>query len=182
MNRNQSDYYEIWEEVRAYRDVRIDAVGHSFNTLWFNFIKKFLYEVISNEKHFDSVYIRLSSSKANPTSYNDIREFYASLDLSIARKIVISLHTMESDSLFFTGLCVNNNALWLSIREPHSVTKTNEHVREWRRSRGGTAEKMVNWYIGVADYLANKGTVEMLKVEPTKSGDNEAKVRRGDPL
>jgi hypothetical protein len=165
MNRNQSDYYEIWEEVRAYRDVEIDAVGHSFNTLWFNFIKKFLYEVISNEKHFDSVSIRLVSSKPNPGSYTDIREFYASLDMQVARKITISLSCVPSDTLFFTGLCVNKSALWLSIREPHTVSKINEHVREWRRNDGGTAEKMVNWFVGIADYLSKRAPVEILRVD-----------------
>lgn len=174
MNRNQSDYYEIWEEVRGYRDVEIDAVGHSFNTLWFNFIKKFLYEVISNEKHFDSVTIRLVATKSHPASYTDIREFYLSLDLSVARKITIHLVTVPSDTLFFTGLCVNKSALWLSIREPHSVTKANEHVREWRRSHGGTAEKMVNWYVGVADFLAGKGQSEILKVEPSHPASTAA--------
>src|SRR2546421_5151405 len=44
MNRNESDYYEIWTEVRSFRDVSIEALGHTFNTLWFNFIKKFLQE------------------------------------------------------------------------------------------------------------------------------------------
>lgn len=165
MNRNQSDYYEIWEEVRAYRDVEIDAVGHSFNTLWFNFIKKFLYEVVNNEKHFDSVTIRLVSTKEKPGSYADIREFYSSLDLQIARKITISLNCVPSDTFFFTGLCVNKRALWLSIREPHTMSKVNEHVREWRRSQGGTAEKMVNWFDGIADYLVAKGPIDVLRVD-----------------
>ncbi len=164
MNRNQSDYYEIWEEVRRFRAIEIDAVGHSFNTLWFNFLKKFLYEFIGNEKHFDSIYIRLVATKSEPASYRDIRDFYRSLDMQAARKVVISLNTVPSDMLFFTGLCVNKSALWLSIREPYSVVKVNEHVREWRRSDGGTAEKMVNWYVGLADYLSSKGTVELLKV------------------
>lgn len=172
MNRNQSDYYEIWEEVRKYRDVEIDAVGHSFNTLWFNFIKKFLYEVISNEKHFDSVSIRLVSTKLNPGSYTDIREFYASLDMQVARKITISLNIVPSDTLFFTGLCVNKSALWLSIREPHTVSKTNEHVREWRRSQGGTAEKMVNWFVGIAEHLARKGPLEVLRVVAMERASN----------
>jgi hypothetical protein len=67
--------------------------------------------------------------------------------------------------LFFTGLCVNKSALWLSIREPHTVSKANEHVREWRRSCGGTAEKMVNWFVGVSEYLETKSNSETLRVE-----------------
>jgi hypothetical protein len=162
MNRNQSDYYEIWEEVRAYRDVQIDAVGHSFNTLWFNFIKKFLYEVLANEKQFESVTIRLVSTRSNPTSYADIRDFYARLDDAMKRRITIILCSVPSDTFFFTGLCVNKRALWLSIREPHTMPKVNEHVREWRRSQGGSAEKMVNWFDSIADYLAGRGPVAVL--------------------
>lgn len=162
-NRNQSDYYEIWEEVRGFRNVDILAVGHSFNTLWFNFIKKYLYELASNEKHFDSVVITLIATGRDPGSFADIRSFYAKLELSLARKITINLHSHESDTLFFTGLCVNKSALWLSIREPFSVGKSNEHVREWRRSSGGTAEKMVNWYLGVAAFLTQSGGGETLQ-------------------
>ena len=42
LNRNQSDYYEIWEVCKKNREVTIEAYGHTFKTLWYNFIKKFL--------------------------------------------------------------------------------------------------------------------------------------------
>lgn len=176
-NRNQSDYYEIWEEVRGFRDVELDALGHSFNTLWFNFIKKFLYEVVSNERHFNSVVIRLISTRPNPASFADIREYYESLDLGIASKIRVELYCVPSETLFFTGCCINKSALWISIREPHTVGKGNEHVREWRRSRGGTAEKMVNWFVGIMEFLARKASVEILHVQ--RSAQSQRKRPHG---
>ena len=163
LNRNETDYYEIWEEVRAHRDIKILAVGHSFNTLWFNFIKKFLNEVVSNERHWTSVEVRLISSHRDPGSYHDIRRFHGALEMHLARKITFHLSSVPSEHMFFTGLCVNNSALWLSIREPHRTVKLNEHVREWRRSAGGSAEKMVNWYIGVAEYLESLSSTEVLQ-------------------
>jgi hypothetical protein len=156
MNRNESDYYEIWREVRSFRDVSIEAVGHSFNTLWFNFIKKFLQEVISNTSAFDAVSVKLVSTVKERGAFDDILAFYGLLDSRSAERITIELIRVPPFMLFFTGLCVNKGALWLSIREPHRVVKPNEHVREWRRETSQSAEKIVNWYLGIVTFLESK--------------------------
>lgn len=153
MNRNESDYYEIWQEVRSYREITIEALGHSFNTLWYNFIKKFLYEFMAHEEQFDSISIHLISTVENPSSFDDMIRFYKTLDAKLAKKLTIVLARTSAPPSYFTGLCVNRRALWLSIREPHKTSKVNEHVREWRRGSSPSAEKMVNWYIGIVEHL-----------------------------
>lgn len=155
LNRNQSDYYEIWEVCKKTRTVSIDAYGHSFKTLWFNFIRKFLNDVIINSNHYDKIEIRLVSTKKGNNCFSDITEFYNSLVPEVAKKIKIRL--VEVDELsFFTGICVNRDYLWLSIREPHRINKINEHVREWRRKNNDTSAKMLEWFLGIMDYYLAK--------------------------
>ncbi len=155
LNRNQSDYYEIWEVCKKDHTVSIDAYGHSFKTLWFNFIRKFLNDVIINNSHYDNIDIRLVSTKKNNNCFSDVMEFYNSLAPEVSKKIKIRL--VEVDELsFFTGICVNRNYLWLSIREPHRTIKINEHVREWRRKNNDTSVKMLEWFLGIMDYYFEK--------------------------
>lgn len=155
LNRNQSDYYEIWEVCKKTRTVSIDAYGHSFKTLWFNFIRKFLNDVIINSNHYDQIKIRLVSTKKGNNCFADITEFYSTLAPEVARKIKIKL--VEVDELsFFTGICVNRDYLWLSIREPHRTNKINEHVREWKRKNNDTSAKMLEWFLGIMDYHFDK--------------------------
>lgn len=151
LNRNQSDYYEIWEVCKKTRIVSIDAYGHSFKTLWFNFVRKFLNDVIININHYDKIEINLVSTKEGNNCFSDIIEFYESLVPEVAKKIKIKLVEVNEIS-FFTGICVNRDYLWLSIREPYRTNKTNEHVREWRRKNNDTSVKMLEWFLGVIDY------------------------------
>lgn len=161
LNRNQSDYYEIWEVCKKDRTVSIDAYGHSFKTLWFNFIRKFLNDVIINNSHYDNIDIRLVSTKKNNNCFSDVKDFYNSLASEVSKKIKIRL--VEVDELsFFTGICVNRNYLWLSIREPHRTIKINEHVREWRRKNNDTSVKMLEWFLGIMDYyFENQQSVDL---------------------
>ena len=155
LNRNQSDYYEIWEVCKKTRTVSIDAYGHSFKTLWFNFIRKFLNDVIINSNHYDKIEIRLVSTRKGNNCFFDVVEFYNSLTPEVAKKVKIKL--IEVDELsFFTGICVNRDYLWLSIREPHRANKINEHVREWRRKNNDTSAKMLEWFLGIMDYYFTK--------------------------
>lgn len=155
LNRNQSDYYEIWEVCKKTRTVSIDAYGHSFKTLWFNFIRKFLNDVIINSNHYDKIEIRLVSTRKGNNCFFDVVEFYNSLTPEVAKKVKIKL--IEVDELsFFTGICVNRDYLWLSIREPHRTNKINEHVREWRRKNNDTSAKMLEWFLGIMDYYFTK--------------------------
>lgn len=155
LNRNQSDYYEIWEVCKKTRIVSIDAYGHSFKTLWFNFIRKFLNEAIINSNHYDKIKIRLVSTKKGFNCFNDIKEFYNNFTPELAKKIEIELAEVN-EMAFFTGICVNRDCLWLSIREPHTTNKINEHVREWRRKRNDTSAKMLDWFLGIMDYYLKK--------------------------
>lgn len=155
LNRNQSDYYEIWEVCKKTRMVSIDAYGHSFKTLWFNFIKKFLNDVVINSNHYDKIKIRLVSTKKGNNCFSDIKEFHSMLEPEVSQKIEIKL--VEVDELsFFTGICVNRDYLWLSIREPHRTNKINEHVREWKRKNNETSAKMIEWFLGIMDYYFEK--------------------------
>lgn len=151
LNRNQSDYYEIWEVCKKTRTVSIDAYGHSFKTLWFNFIRKFLNDVIINSNHYDKIEISLVSTKKGNNCFSDVVEFYNLLVPEVAKKIKIKLVEVDEMS-FFTGICINRDYLWLSIREPHRTNKTNEHVREWRRKNNDTSAKMLEWFLGIIDY------------------------------
>lgn len=163
MNRNETDYYEIWAEIKHYQSVKIEAVGHSFNTLWFNFLKKVVNEAIEPRSIYDNIEITLVSTGDASTSFGDIRKLYESLDDASAKKVKFNLVTQPSDTMFFTGLSVNRNALWLSLREPHKVIKSNEHVREWRRTHSSSAAQVLNWYSGIVDHLeATSSSVEVL--------------------
>ena len=162
LNRNQSDYYEIWEVCKKTRNVSIDAYGHSFKTLWFNFIRKFLNEVVINSNHYDKIEIRLISTKKDNNCFSDIISFYNSLTPDVAKKIEIKLVEIEEIS-FFTGICINKDCLWLSIREPHRMDKINEHVREWKRKNNDTSAKMLEWFLGIMDYYFSKQTSVQLR-------------------
>lgn len=154
LNRNQSDYYEIWEVCKKNRKVTIEAYGHTFKTLWYNFIKKFLNDAIINNNYCDYINIRLVFTRKEKNCYDDIIDFYDLLDNSAASKLRIEL--VENDEVtFFTGICINREYLWLSIREPFKVNKTNEHVREWRKNNNITSKKIINWFIGIIDYYFN---------------------------
>lgn len=155
LNRNQSDYYEIWEVCKKVRTVSIDAYGHSFKTLWFNFIQKFLNDVIINSEYYDLIEIRLISTKKGNNCFSDIEKFYTLLTPEMHDKIKIELVEVDEIS-FFTGICVNKDYLWLSIREPHKTTKVNEHVREWKRRNNETSVKMLDWFLGIMDYYFTK--------------------------
>lgn len=155
LNRNQSDYYEIWEACKGNRNIKIDAYGHSFKTLWYNFIKKFLNESIININNFDQIQIKLISTQKNNNCFEDIIDFYNTLPPNISSKIKIFL-TEVDELTFFTGICVNNDYLWLSIREPHSTNKTNEHVREWKRKNNVTSVKIIDWFLGIIKYYFDK--------------------------
>lgn len=89
-------------------------------------------------------------------AFEDITAFYKTLEAKLTKKLRIDLVYASTTPSFFTGLCVNKSALWLSIREPHRTNKANEHVREWRRGSSSSAEKMINWYIGIVEYLDSK--------------------------
>ena len=154
-NRNETDYYEIWNEVKIYQSVNIEAVGHSFNTLWFNFLKKVVYEVIEPRSGYEHVTITLISTGEAKASFGDIRKLFESLDDASAKKVSFKLVNHPSSTMFFTGLSVNRNALWLSLREPHKVIKSNEHVREWRRNHSQSAGMVLNWYGGIVDHLTS---------------------------
>lgn len=155
LNRNQSDYYEIWEACKKNRTVTIEAYGHSFKTLWFNFIRKFLNEVLINSNHYDNVKIVLVSTRKGNNCFSDIESFYKGLSPEIARKVTVEMVEVDQMS-FFTGICVNQDYLWLSIREPHSAIKTNEHVREWMRENNETSAKMLDWFLGIIQYYTNQ--------------------------
>lgn len=155
LNRNQSDYYEIWEACKERRVVSIDAYGYSFKTLWFNFIRKFLNDVIINSNCYDTIEIRLVSTKKDSNCFSDIDDFYNTLTQDIAEKIRIKLVEVNELS-FFTGICVNKDYLWLSIREPQKTTKVNEHVREWKRKNNETSVKMLDWFLGIMDFYFEK--------------------------
>ena len=159
-NRNQSDYYGIWDACRKNRTVRIEAFGHSFNTLWFNFIKKFLYEAAKTGEH-QRIEITLISTRKGANCFGDVRSFYEGLEAALKKKTSIRLVETEQPT-FFTGVSVNREILWLSIREPHSAKKENEHVREWTRGTSETASKMVDWFAGIIDYLQKNAPVEDL--------------------
>ena len=151
LNRNQSDYYEIWEVCKKNRIISIDAYGHSFKTLWFNFIQKFLNDAIINSKQYDLIEIRLISTQKGNNCFSDIDAFYDRLTSDMAAKIRIRLVEVREVS-FFTGICVNEDYLWLSIREPYQTTKINEHVREWKRRNNNTSAKMLDWFLEIMDY------------------------------
>lgn len=155
LNRNETDYYEIWSEIKHYQSIKIEAIGHSFNTLWFNFLKKVVYEAIEPRSIYDRIEITLISTGDAKASFGDIRKLYDSLDKSSANKVKFNLVTHASSTMFFTGLAVNRNALWLSLREPHKVIKSNEHVREWRRTRSASSAQVLNWYGGIVDHLVS---------------------------
>lgn len=161
-NRNQSDYYEIWEACQKQRNISIDAFGHTFKTLWFNFIQKFLNEVIKNYNHYDTIKITLVSTNSSKNCFPDIIDFFDSLDPNVAKKITINLLSADQIS-FFTGICVNEDTLWLSIREPHSREKANEHVREWKRKDSETSKKMIDWFLGIIKYYITSTTIKTLK-------------------
>lgn len=161
LNRNQSDYYEIWEVCKKSRQVAIDAYGHSFKTLWFNFVRKFLNEVIINSNHYDMVTIRLVSTKKGNNCFEDIKDFYNSLTPEVAKKVGIDLVEIDQMS-FFTAISVNHDYLWMSIREPHRTSKMNEHVREWKRKNNETSAKMLEWFSGIMDYYCEKEPVVKL--------------------
>lgn len=163
LNRNETDYYEIWAEIKHYQSVKIEAVGHSFNTLWFNFLKKVVNEAIEPRSIYENIEITLVSTGDATTSFGDIRKLYESLDEASAKKVTFNLVTCPSNTMFFTGLSVNRNSLWLSLREPHKVIKSNEHVREWRRTHSTSAAQVLNWYSGIVDHLTEtSGSVEVL--------------------
>lgn len=162
LNRNQSDYYEIWEACKKNRTVSIEAYGHSFKTLWFNFIQKFLNEVVINSNHYDKVSVILVSTRRGKNCFSDISSFYNGLAPELAKKIDIKL--VEVDEMtFFTGICVNSDYLWLSIREPHRANKSNEHVREWTRKNNDTSAKMLDWFLGIIRYYLDKESVISLE-------------------
>lgn len=151
LNRNQSDYYEIWEACKGNRNIIIEAYGHSFKTLWYNFIKKFLNEAIININNYEQIQIKLISTQKNNNCFNDIKNFYNMLPPNVRPKIKI--HYIEVDEItFFTGICINNDYLWLSIREPHCTNKTNEHVREWKRKNNITSVKIIDWFLGIIKF------------------------------
>lgn len=162
LNRNQSDYYEIWEACKKNRTVTIEAYGHSFKTLWFNFIRKFLNEVVINSNHYDNVNVILVSTKKGNNCFPDISSFYNGLAPENAKKITIKLTEVDTMA-FFTGICVNRDYLWLSIREPHSAIKSNEHVREWTRKNNDTSAKMLDWFLGIIQYYTDKESVLTLE-------------------
>lgn len=162
LNRNQSDYYEIWAACKKSRNVSIIAYGHSFKTLWFNFIQKFLNEVVINSNHYDNVNVVLVSTRKGANCFPDITNFYNELAPDIAKKISIQLAEV-TETTFFTGICVNSDYLWLSIREPHHVNKSNEHVREWTRKNNDTSAKMLDWFLGIVKYYLDKENTIILK-------------------
>lgn len=161
LNRNQSDYYEIWDVCKKNRSVTIEAYGHSFKTLWHNFIKKFLNDAIINPNNYDHIKIRLISTQKNDNCFSDIASFYNTLSPNISQKIKIDF-TEVNEISFFTGICVNKEYLWLSIREPYSINKINEHVREWQRKNNITSEKMIEWFLGIIEYYFNTYNVHSL--------------------
>lgn len=151
-NRNRGDYDSIREACLSGRSVRIEALGHSFNTLWFNFIKRFVYEVIRQPDKVQHVEITLISTRKGKNCFPDVKTFHGGLEESLKSRVSFNLVEIDRET-FFTGVCVNREILWFSLREPFSSTRANEHVREWARWNNETSMKMVDWFTGIVDYL-----------------------------